>query len=102
SWQLVAQGVSPAAHKGMVHAAKVMAATAFDLIRDPSLLQRAKAELKERVGDGGYRCPIADDVVARPLGGKRRQEEWMSTRPDSRARRATRSTALSRGASSPP
>lgn len=73
SWQLVAQGMSPAAHKGMVHAAKVMAATALDLIRDPSLLQRAKAELKERVGDGGYRCPIPDDVVPPPLRGKRRQ-----------------------------
>jgi aminobenzoyl-glutamate utilization protein B len=72
SWQLVAQGMSPAAHKGMVHAAKVMAATALDLIRDPSLVQRAQAELKERAGDGGYRCPIPDDVVPPPLRGKGR------------------------------
>src|SRR4029077_1403169 len=35
SWQLVVQGMSPAAHKGMVHAAKVMAATGLDMIRDP-------------------------------------------------------------------
>jgi hypothetical protein len=28
------------------------------MIRDPALLQRAKAELSERVGSGGYRCPI--------------------------------------------
>jgi aminobenzoyl-glutamate utilization protein B len=67
SWQLVAQGMSPAAHKGMVHAAKVMAATALDAIRDPVLLQRATAELKERVGPEGYRCPIPDEVVPPPL-----------------------------------
>jgi aminobenzoyl-glutamate utilization protein B len=67
SWQLVAQGMSPAAHKGMVHAAKVMAATALDAISDPALLTRAKAELKERVGAEGYRCPIPDAVVPPPL-----------------------------------
>ena len=67
SWQLVAQGIAPAAHKGMVHAAKVMAATAFDLIRDSALLQRAKAELKERVGGNGYVCPIPDEVIPPPL-----------------------------------
>jgi len=72
SWQLVAQGTAPAAHKGMVHAAKVMAATALDAIRDPALLQRAKAELKERVGGNGYVCPIPDEVVPPPLRGKPR------------------------------
>jgi aminobenzoyl-glutamate utilization protein B len=70
SWQLVAQGMSPAAHKGMVHAAKVMAATALAAIRDPALLQRAKAELKERVGGNGYVCPIPDEVVPPPLRGE--------------------------------
>lgn len=73
SWQLVAQGTSPAAHKGMIHAAKVMAATALDAIRDPALLQRAKAELKDRVGAGGYVCPIPDEVVPPPLREKRRR-----------------------------
>ena len=72
SWQLVAQGMAPAAHKGMVHAAKVMAATALDAIRDPALLQRAKAELKERVGENGYECPIPDEVVPPPLRAKGR------------------------------
>ena len=67
SWQLVAQGMAPAAHKGMVHASKVMAATALDAIRDPELLRRAKTELKERVGSGGYTCPIPDEVVPPPL-----------------------------------
>jgi aminobenzoyl-glutamate utilization protein B len=71
SWQLVAQGTSPAAHKGMVHAAKVMAATALDVVVNPALLARAKAELKDRVGADGYRCPIPDDVVPPPLRGRR-------------------------------
>ena len=73
SWQVVAQGKSGAAHKGMVHAAKVMAATALDLIQDPALLVRAKAELRERVGAAGYVCPIPDGVVPAPLRGARRR-----------------------------
>ena len=81
SWQLVAQGMSPAAHKGMVHAAKVMAATALDLIRDPDLLQRAKAELKERIGGDGYRCPIPDEVVAPPLRAAGRHNAIDAQRP---------------------
>src|SRR5205085_5799252 len=48
SWQLVAQGKAPAAHKGMEHAAKVMAATAVDLFRDPALIEMAKADFRER------------------------------------------------------
>jgi aminobenzoyl-glutamate utilization protein B len=71
SWQLVAQGKSPAAHKGMIHTAKVMAATGLDLIRDAGLRERAKAELKERVGAGGYVCPIPPEVVPPPLRSKR-------------------------------
>jgi aminobenzoyl-glutamate utilization protein B len=74
SWQLVAQGMSPAAHKGMVHAAKVMAATALDAMSNPALLERAKAELKERVGAGGYRCPIPDEVMPPPLRPQQRRQ----------------------------
>ena len=36
SWQLTAQGKLPAAHKGLVHVAKVMAGTAIDVIQDES------------------------------------------------------------------
>jgi aminobenzoyl-glutamate utilization protein B len=73
SWQVVAQGKSGAAHKGMVHAAKVMAATALDVIQDPSLRTRAKAELNERVGASGYISPIPSDVVPAPLRTARRR-----------------------------
>ena len=62
SWQVTAQGKTPAAHKGMVHAAKVLAATAVDALRDPTLIERAQAEFRERTRDNPYVCPVDNDV----------------------------------------
>ena len=62
SWQLTAQGKLPAAHKGMVHVAKVMAGTALDVLHDETLLARAKADHQARVTRTPYVCPIPDDV----------------------------------------
>lgn len=62
SWQITSQGVVPAAHKGMVHAAKVMAGTAMEALRSPSLIAEAKADHKKRTGGRPYACPIPDDV----------------------------------------
>ena len=62
SWQLTAQGKMPAAHKGMVHVAKVMAGTAIDAIRDETLVARAKADHQARVRDTPYVCPLPPDV----------------------------------------
>jgi len=62
SWQLTAQGKSPAAHKGLVHVAKVMAGTALDALQDPGLIERAKADLAERTRATPYKCPLPDDV----------------------------------------
>jgi aminobenzoyl-glutamate utilization protein B len=62
SWQLTAQGKTPAAHKGMVHAAKVMAATAVDALRDPALIAAAKAEFAARTKNNPYVCPLPADV----------------------------------------
>ncbi|APO79898.1 aminobenzoyl-glutamate utilization protein B (plasmid) [Rhizobium etli 8C-3] len=70
SWQLVAQGKLPAAHKGTEHAAKVMASTAVDLILDPSLIDAAKADLKARLDGTPFVNPIPDDVEP-PLPEKR-------------------------------
>jgi aminobenzoyl-glutamate utilization protein B len=70
TWQLVAQGNLPAAHKGMVLAAKAMAATAADCLRNPDLIARAKAELQERTGGRAYVCPIPDDVTPDDLRAK--------------------------------
>lgn len=59
SWQIVSMGRSTGAKKGMVLAAKVLAATAFDLFEDPALLEKARAEWKEKAA-AGYVCPIED------------------------------------------
>ena len=63
TWQVVAQGKAPAAHKGMVYAAKVMAATAKRLIEDPATREAAKAEHKACLEKTPYICPIPDDVA---------------------------------------
>ncbi len=62
SWQLTAQGKLPAAHKGLVHVAKVMAGTALDVIHDPALLARAKADHQARIGKTPYECPLPADL----------------------------------------
>ena len=62
AWQLTAQGKSPAAHKGLVHVAKIMAGTAIDAIQDPELIARAKADLAERTRQTPYVCPLPSDV----------------------------------------
>jgi len=67
SWQLTAQGKLPAAHKGLVHVAKVMAGTALDVLHNDALLEQAKAEHQARVARTPYVCPIPDDVTP-PVG----------------------------------
>jgi aminobenzoyl-glutamate utilization protein B len=62
SWQLVAQGKAPAAHKGMAYAAKVMATTAVDVLEDPALLARAKAEHAAFRADNPFDNPIGADI----------------------------------------
>ncbi|WP_411036555.1 M20 family metallopeptidase [Shinella sp. BYT-45] len=62
SWQLVAQGKLPAAHKGMIHAAKVMASTAVDLFADPQEIAAAKADHAARLEGTPFVNPIPDDV----------------------------------------
>lgn len=57
-------GKSSIAHKGMLCAGKVLAATAIDLLTDPALLAEAKAEFAKR-SVGGYVCPIEPDAVPR-------------------------------------
>jgi len=62
TWQTVAQGKAPAAHKGMVHAAKIMAATARRLIEDPAQIAAAQAAHRAHLDETPYTCPIPDDV----------------------------------------
>lgn len=70
TWQMVTQGTLPAAHKGMILAAHTLAATAADCFRNPAIITRAKAELKERIGSQTYVCPIPPDVRPEDLRKK--------------------------------
>jgi aminobenzoyl-glutamate utilization protein B len=58
SWQLTAQGKLPAAHKGLVHVAKVMAGTAVAALKDPGLIARAKEDHRQRTGGRPYQSPL--------------------------------------------
>jgi aminobenzoyl-glutamate utilization protein B len=68
SWQVVTQGKSGLAHKGLLYAAKTMAGTAIDLIEDPELIAAAKAEMEETLDGETYQCPIPDGCRPRALG----------------------------------
>ena len=62
TWQTVAQGKTPVAHKGMVHAAKVMAATATHLINSSETLKAARDVHDKRQQTTPYVCPIPPNV----------------------------------------
>ncbi|QDZ12869.1 amidohydrolase [Devosia ginsengisoli] len=62
TWQITAQGKAPAAHKGLIHAAKVMAGTGADLIADAGLLHRVREDHRSRLATTPYQCPIPDGV----------------------------------------
>lgn len=58
SWQMVAQGCAPAAHKGMIFAAKAMSEVAAALYSDPILLQAVIREHAEFRAGHPFRNPI--------------------------------------------
>ena len=62
TWQTVAQGKTPAAHKGMIYAAKVMAATAKRAIEDKSLREAARNEHQAHLAKTPYISPIPEGV----------------------------------------
>ncbi|MCR8634330.1 hypothetical protein [Paenibacillus radicis (ex Xue et al. 2023)] len=63
SWQMVAQGESSIAHKGLLLAGKVMASSAIEAMLNPEIIEKAKAEHKERLEGEVYQSLI-------PLGTK--------------------------------
>ena len=65
TWQTTAQGKTPAAHKGMVHAAKAMADVAAAAITEGGLREAARAEHARRAA--AYRCPLPPEA-APPVG----------------------------------
>jgi aminobenzoyl-glutamate utilization protein B len=61
SWQAVATGSGGIGFKAMQNAAKVIAMTATDLFNNTSLINKAKDELKQKVGEGfQYKSMIGD------------------------------------------
>jgi aminobenzoyl-glutamate utilization protein B len=71
SWQQTAQGKAPFAHKGMVHAAKVMAATARQAIVSDVLRAAAKKAHARHLADSPYVCPIPPEAHP-PIAALRR------------------------------
>lgn len=67
SWQLVSQGRTSIAHKGMLQAGKVLANTALDLFLRPEVIEDAKVELEEKLDGNPYECPIPNGVKPSPL-----------------------------------
>ena len=62
SWQAVAQGKAPAAHKGLLTAAKIMACTGAELLEKPELLERIKEDWLEKLDGETYPEPLPKDV----------------------------------------
>ena len=62
TWQVVAQGKTPAAHKAMVQAAKAMAGLGIKALTEPDLIAAAKADLEKRTARTPYVCPLPDSV----------------------------------------
>jgi aminobenzoyl-glutamate utilization protein B len=67
SWQMAAQGKSAAAHKGMIHGAKAIAATALDLITDAAFLRAARDEFEDVLAKTPYDRPIPEGTLPPPL-----------------------------------
>lgn len=63
TWQVVAQGKSPHAHKAMVQAAKAMAGLGVKALTEPGLIAAAKGDLKKRTARTPYVSPLPDDVA---------------------------------------
>jgi aminobenzoyl-glutamate utilization protein B len=63
TWQVVAQGKTPAAHKAMVQAAKAMAGLGVQALTEPDLIAAAKADLKKRVARTPYVSPLPGDIA---------------------------------------
>ena len=62
SWQNVSCDRTSIGHKAAVHAGKVLAASAIDLMMEPELLAEARKEFVKRTAEG-YTCPIPADAV---------------------------------------
>jgi aminobenzoyl-glutamate utilization protein B len=65
TWQITAQGKTPAAHRQMVQVSKALAGAALDLLTDPRHLAEAKADFDARIAREPYECPLTPDAEPR-------------------------------------
>ncbi len=63
SWQLVAQGKTPYAMKGMLYAAQVMATAACHILDNPEIAQEAKAEYLAVTEGKPFVSPIPPEIL---------------------------------------
>ncbi|RHP45658.1 amidohydrolase [Clostridium sp. AF32-12BH] len=62
TWQIVAQGKSPLAHKGMHYAARILFAAAKQLYSSPELCECIQADYQRIKGSRTYRSMLPDSV----------------------------------------
>jgi len=60
SWAVVACGGMSIGHKGMVYSSKAMSMTMLDLFENPKLVEKVKAEYKQRKGKEVYKAIIPE------------------------------------------
>jgi aminobenzoyl-glutamate utilization protein B len=70
TWQAVASGGTPIARRGMDLAARVLAATAWDLLSDHRIVVAARNEHQQRIGRQKYQ-PLIEPDQAPPLNYRR-------------------------------
>lgn len=72
SWQAVACGKTTIARQGMVLAARLLAASAGEIMTSPELLQRAREELQRRLATRTY-TPLIEPDQRPPLDYRQRE-----------------------------
>ncbi len=66
SWQSTSSAGSSIGRKAALHAGKVLAAAAVELMRDKDTLKAAREEFNKRM-KAGYNCPVPKDAKARAV-----------------------------------
>lgn len=67
TWQLVSQGKTSIAHKGLLYAGEVLASSAIHLFQNPDLIAEAKKELIQQT-KGNYVNPLPPHVKPNMYG----------------------------------
>jgi len=63
NWMMVSCAGSSIGKKNILYASQIIAASVLDVIAQPELIDKAKAELKERLNGRTYESLIPDDVM---------------------------------------